>query len=76
MVQIAGKVSILVICRALSIVGCGNRTLSPPVAEVPRSVPRVENWGIYSLDLTTEKVELIYSSASKIGFLNLNKAGP
>ncbi|MFC1846594.1 TolB family protein [Chloroflexota bacterium] len=38
-------------------------------------VPRTETWGIYALDLATETVELLYSSASKIEFLNLNKAG-
>ena len=74
-VKTTGKAAIIVICLALSILGCNNKNSSPSITDVPKSVPRAENWGIYALDLTTETVEMIYSSASKIGFLNLNKAG-
>ena len=63
------------VCLVLSMLGCGNKNPSPSIPDVPRLVPRAESWGIYTLDLTTEKVELLYSSASKIEFLNLNKAG-
>jgi Tol biopolymer transport system component len=73
--QTVTKLVIITLCLALGIVGCSNKSSSPPVMEVPQSVPRAENWGIYALDLTTEQVELIYSSASKIGFLDLNQAG-
>jgi len=30
------------------------------------SVPKIENWGIYSLDLGSKKADLIYSSAEKL----------
>ena len=32
-------------------------------------------WGIYVLDLKTEKTKLIYSSANKISRIRLNNAG-
>jgi TolB protein len=41
----------------------------------PYGVPHVEKYGIYALDLATEDVELIYSSAKAISFLHLNNAG-
>jgi Tol biopolymer transport system component len=74
-VQRIKKLTVIILCLALGIVGCSNKGSSPLVTEVPQSVPRAENWGIYALDFTTEKVELIYSSTSKIGFLALNEAG-
>ncbi|MFC1956753.1 TolB family protein [Chloroflexota bacterium] len=73
--KIASKVTLIMVCLVLGILGCDNESPSPAVTDAPRLVPRAENWGIYALELTTETVELIYSSASKIGFLNLNKAG-
>lgn len=63
------------VCLLLGMLGCDNKNTSPSLTDVPRVVPRAETWGIYELDLTTETVELLYSSASKIEFLNLNKAG-
>ena len=39
------------------------------------SVPHVKKWGIYSLDLSNQKVELIYSSDNKIETLRLNTNG-
>jgi Tol biopolymer transport system component len=48
---------------------------TPPSESVQRSVPHIEKWGIYVLVLATEKVELLYSSASEISHLSLNKAG-
>ncbi len=45
---------------------------------VPSSlkVPREGKWGIYALDLSTERVELVYSTSDEIfGSLRLNSAG-
>lgn len=74
-VKIAGKVTLIMVCLLLGILGCDGENPAPPGTDAPRSVPRAENWGIYVLELTTETVELIYSSTAKIGFLDLNKAG-
>ena len=63
------------VCLMLGMLGCDNENPSSSILDVPQLVPRAERWGIYALDLTTETVELLYSSASKIEFLNLNKAG-
>jgi Tol biopolymer transport system component len=38
-------------------------------------VPHEGKWGIYALDLETEKTELVYSSANKISRIRLNNAG-
>ena len=59
------------VCLMLGMLGCGNADPAPSVPVVPRA----GTWGIYELDLTTETVELLHSSAYKIEFLNLNKAG-
>ncbi|UCH51923.1 MAG: PD40 domain-containing protein [Chloroflexota bacterium] len=48
---------------------------TPPSKSEQKSVPHVEKWGIYALDLATEKVELLYGSASQVSHLSLNKAG-
>jgi len=61
----------VMVCLVSGILGCDNEN---PSSSIPH-VPQAESWGIYALDLTTETVELLYSSASKIEFLNLNKAG-
>ena len=74
-VKIASKVALIFVCLLLGMIGCDGEDPSSPVTDVPRSVPRAENWGIYALGVTTEAVELIYNAAAKIGFLNLNKAG-
>jgi len=63
------------VCLMLGMMGCDNEDSSPYTPDVPKIVPRVESWGIYILDLATETVELLYSSALKIEFLDLNKAG-
>ena len=39
------------------------------------NVPHLKKWGIYSLDLTSEKVDLIYSSDNEITTLRLNNNG-
>ena len=73
--QTTSKVVLIMSCLLLGILGCDNEKPAPSVTDIPRVVPRVDSWGIYALDLTTEAVELVYSTASKIDFLNLNKAG-
>jgi len=40
-----------------------------------REVPHEGKWGIYALDLETEKTELVYSSANRISRIRLNNAG-
>ncbi|MBC8505720.1 MAG: PD40 domain-containing protein [Anaerolineales bacterium] len=39
------------------------------------TIPRQENWGIYSLDLSTEKIKLIYSTPWRISGLRLDPSG-
>lgn len=38
-------------------------------------VPHDKKWGIYALDLETEKITLLYSSSSKLSTLRLNNLG-
>jgi Tol biopolymer transport system component len=52
---------------------CALSTLATPTA--PPTVPHVERWGIYRLDLASQAVGLIFSSPEEIGFLQLNPAG-
>ena len=40
-----------------------------------KEVPHEGKWGIYALDLETEKTELVYSSANRISRVRLNNAG-
>jgi Tol biopolymer transport system component len=40
-----------------------------------KEVPHERKWGIYSLDLETEKTELVYSSADELSRVRLNNAG-
>jgi Tol biopolymer transport system component len=40
-----------------------------------KELPHEDKWGIYVLDLKTEKTELLYSSANKISRILLNNAG-
>jgi Tol biopolymer transport system component len=40
-----------------------------------KEVPHEDKWGIYVLDLKTEKTELVYSSANRISRVRLNNAG-
>jgi TolB protein len=49
----------------------------PPVPQPAQSVPHEGKWGIYSLDLATQDVELIYSTDEEIqaSALRLNSAG-
>ena len=40
-----------------------------------KELPHEDKWGIYVLDLKTEKTELLYSSANKISRIRLDNAG-
>jgi len=60
--------SVTALTLILFLVGCGG-------GDKPQ-VPREGQWGIYSLDLPTEDVSLIYGSADEIySVLRLNRAG-
>ena len=50
--------------------GCIQDNTSTPPDN--KTVPHLERWGIYALDLASEDVELIYSSSEKITTLRLN----
>ena len=65
----------ITVCLLLVMLGCDNENPSTSIPDMARVVPRTEKWGIYALDLTSETVELLHSSASKIEFLNISKAG-
>ena len=43
--------------------------------ESAKTVPQQERWGIYAFDLSTENIELLYSSAKEIQILRLNNSG-
>lgn len=57
---------------ALMFVGIG---LTLACGMAPKTVPQQERWGIYSLDLATQNVSLIYSAPREIQSLRLNNAG-
>jgi len=48
---------------------------TPAVSPKDKVVPHEEEWGIYSLELATGVVELIYSSSNALSYLTLNNAG-
>ncbi len=43
--------------------------------QIAQTVPQEGRWGIYALDLETQNVELLYSSALEISTLRLNNLG-
>jgi Tol biopolymer transport system component len=45
------------------------------VSTAAPSVPQAERWGIYRLEIETQKVELILSSPTELSYLRLNHAG-
>ena len=63
--------SILTAGISLLLVACLLST--PPSTQI--TVPHQERWGIYSLDLGTQEVELLYTSPQRITTLRLNHAG-
>jgi Tol biopolymer transport system component len=72
----------ILLLAGLLIGGCADGPIGPPDAAEPSGVPieptgifevPFENrWGIYSLDLSTQKVDLIFSSAGGMAALRLN----
>lgn len=63
---------VLIIGVVGALVGCVKEAATVPEA---LSVPHEERWGIYSLDLFTEKTSLIYSAAERLSGLRLSHSG-
>jgi Tol biopolymer transport system component len=63
---------LMIVISIIAVTGCSKNGRD---ASTDRTVPHLERWGIYALDLATEEVELIYSSPQKISYLHLNNAG-
>jgi len=74
-VKVMIRLTMVFICLAGMVLGCNSEVPSSSGGKFPQSVPREQSWGIYALDLTTEAVEMIYSSDAKLEFLDLNQAG-
>jgi Tol biopolymer transport system component len=56
----------------LLLVGCSQTTTNNSATQ---TVPHQGAWGIYALTLSSEDVELIWSTSEAISFLTINKAG-
>jgi len=56
---------LIIILTIILLIGCIDNEI----------VPHVKKWGIYSLDLSTQKIDLIYSSDNEIVTLRLNNNG-
>jgi len=68
MILISNKIFIklfIIIILIIFLIGCINNG----------NVPYVKKWGMYSLDLSSQKVDLIYSSDNEITTLRLNNIG-
>ncbi len=59
-------VTLLVVITAAIMLGC---------LSAAQTVPQEERWGIYALDLETQAVELLYTSASAISTVRLDDDG-
>lgn len=65
---VGALVSIIVVLSA----GCLTKQAHP----IPQTaVPQEDRWGIYSLNLDTGEVELLYSNPETITVLRLNSSG-
>jgi Tol biopolymer transport system component len=81
--KIAGIILLSVLISLIAVSGCAGpatQASNPTQVVLPqktehKSVPHVGKWGIYALDLATEKAELIFSSDSNISNLSLSKSG-
>jgi len=63
----------LPLCAAVAVlISCGNDPAGPEVADMPEHDKR---FGLYSLDLTTGEVELIYSSDNSLHKIHENSEG-
>lgn len=56
---------LIIILTIILLIGCIDNEI----------VPHVKKWGIYSLDLSTQRIDLIYSSDNEIVTLRLNNNG-
>ncbi len=66
----------IVMLIVVLLVGCAPSAPIPTnTPTIQRTVPREENWGIYALDLSTEQIELIYSTPWRIAGLRLSPSG-
>jgi Tol biopolymer transport system component len=63
--------ALAVVVGIILIDGCKKETTAPE----SRTVPHQERWGIYTLDLSTENVDLIYSTLEEISGLDLDSSG-
>jgi TolB protein len=66
------SISLVVIVMTFGALACdvGGATPAPPP-----EVPHQDRWGIYNMDLSTQAVDLIYSSPHAISTARLNSAG-
>ncbi|MFH1942665.1 MAG: hypothetical protein ABIL68_11250 [bacterium] len=64
--------SILLILQAIS---CKQKATEPAPENNGQTVPHESRWGIYTLDIATETVELIYASEKEITLLRLSHDG-
>jgi Tol biopolymer transport system component len=70
------KIVILaIVCLVATLVFAAIIIKNIPLLSEQKEVPHEDKWGIYVLDLETEKTELVYSSADKISRIRLNNAG-
>lgn len=65
-------ICVLAIVGMILINGC---TMQTEPTEPKKVVPHIERWGIYYLDLSTELVELIYSTDKEISGISLDHTG-
>src|SRR4030042_3204447 len=61
----------ILVTAAILAAGCSGQYSSP----TSPTVPHEGDWGIYALDLSTQDVELIWSTNEAISYLCLNHAG-
>ncbi len=68
----AASISLVVIVLTLGALACDAEGTTP---SPPAEVPHQDRWGIYNLDLSSQAIDLIYSSPSEITTARLNSAG-
>jgi len=69
------RFQILACILCVFILVCVSGCTSNDPSESSLSVPHVNKWGIYTLNLSTQEITLIYSSDKEISGLHLNTAG-
>ena len=68
--KVALAVAVLVVVAVVVIATLYSTMVSPK-----KTVPHESNWGIYSLNLSSEEVALVYSSPNMLRGMSLNSAG-